>query len=282
MTILDEIADRISCQRYEGYLSTRCIFHDDHTPSLLIFPDWYHCLSCGARGKTSKLLATLDGTVTKKSQSPLKPHLWGRIEQDIDLDDIVYQAHQTLSKNPDKGYYLKQRGIWAQIDNLKLGFLEGWYIFPVLDSKKNTIGIVARAGPVAQEFYNIRYMTPKGQKPLLYVPNRKLLEATTKVVMVYGIIDAITLSMVGIPAITGTVGHNTPPEIFDEIRKKIYICPDGDGADEKSARELLPKLGWRGKLIFLEYPQGTKDCNELYCKYGKDVLLSTLKRSIEL
>lgn len=280
MSVLDEIADRLDCIRYEGYLSAKCIFHDDHTPSLMVYPDWYNCLSCGAKGKTAKLLDILDGKVIQKSHAPSKPHLWGKFEQEMDIGDLAYTAHQNLLRSPDNGYYLKQRGIASQIVPLQLGFLDGWYIFPVKDSSGNTKGLVARAGPVAQKFYNLRYVIPFGQKPMLYVPNWKQIEDEKYVIVVYGILDVITLSILGYPAVSGTIGHHVPRELFDSIRKVIYICPDGDGADDKTTRQLISQLGWRGKFLRLNYPDDAKDCNDIQCKYGNTVLHTKIKEKL--
>ena len=39
----------------------RCPFHDDHTPSLKLYPGNYHCFGCGAHGDVVNLVAGLLG-----------------------------------------------------------------------------------------------------------------------------------------------------------------------------------------------------------------------------
>jgi hypothetical protein len=270
--LLDQIADLIPCKRYSGYLTCNCLFHDETNPSMFIYPDSYRCLSCGAHGKTTKLLQRLEGKSVKPSQKALRPHLWGRMDDEMDIEDIALEGHRRLAMNPDIGYYLKQRGIWTLMDKLMYGYLDGWFTFPVLGEHREITGIVARAGQVAEQNFGIRYMTPPGQNPQIYVPDWKLLKDGEYVFLTYGIVDAITLSVAGLPSMSGTAGHYLPSEMFTTIRKKIYIIPDGDGKDYHDAVKLATSLGWRGKLLTLDYPEGTKDCNDVYIKIGLEKL----------
>jgi hypothetical protein len=68
--------------------------------------------------------------------------------------------------------------------------------------------------------------------------------------------------------------------MFDKIRKKIYIIPDGDGKDYHDAVKLATSLGWRGKLLTLDYPEGTKDCNDVYIRNGLDSLRTLVQNTI--
>jgi DNA polymerase len=44
-----------------------CPFHDDHTPSLTIFPDHYHCFVCGAHGDAVDWLMMVEGMTRKQA-----------------------------------------------------------------------------------------------------------------------------------------------------------------------------------------------------------------------
>lgn len=278
--ILDEVAELLSCTRYDHYLAAPCIFHQDSSPSLMIYPDFYICLSCGKKGKTSQLLRQLQGNPPFQQEPIARAHpgLWRSLNiDDLDLDTITYDAHNRLKGNLDNAYYLKTRGIFSQITPLHIGFIDGWFIFPVYNDQHRVQGLVARAGIANQEIYKKRYIVPPHQPAMLYVPDWKLTKEAKQLYLVFGIIDAITLNMIGIPAITGTAGHNLPVELFNDIRKRLTIIPDGDGADDKTARGLCPQLSWRGKLSRLPYPEGTKDANEIYCRYGKDKLIDWIK-----
>lgn len=39
----------------------RCMFHDDRTPSMKLYPENYHCFGCGAHGDVVTLVAVLFG-----------------------------------------------------------------------------------------------------------------------------------------------------------------------------------------------------------------------------
>jgi CHC2-type zinc finger protein/Toprim domain-containing protein len=44
-----------------------CPFHDDHSPSLTIFPDHYHCFVCGAHGDSIDWLMLIEGMTRKQA-----------------------------------------------------------------------------------------------------------------------------------------------------------------------------------------------------------------------
>jgi Toprim domain/CHC2 zinc finger len=48
-----------------------CPFHDDHTPSLVIFPDHFHCFVCGAHGDAVDWLMMVEGMTRKQATQHL-------------------------------------------------------------------------------------------------------------------------------------------------------------------------------------------------------------------
>jgi hypothetical protein len=53
-----------------------------------------------------------------------------------------------------------------------------------------------------------------------------------------------------------------PIELLDRFRRHIYVIPDGQPPEEMDkARKVVYSLGWRGKLLALDYPDGVKDPN---------------------
>jgi DNA polymerase bacteriophage-type len=48
-----------------------CPFHDDHTPSLVIYDDHYHCYACGAHGDHVDWLMTLEGMTRAQARQHL-------------------------------------------------------------------------------------------------------------------------------------------------------------------------------------------------------------------
>lgn len=278
--LLDEIIDRLpNSHRYEGYISALCIFHQDTIPSLLIYPDHYYCLACGAKGRTTHLLAELEGHIILPSIKSLNPHLWNYLSEDFDIEDVVIEAQHRLQQNPDNLFYLTHdRKLSSKIlKELGVGYLDGFFIFPIVGEHREVQGIVARAGSVTQELFNVRYLVPPHQPALLYFSNRELVNRSNTIYVTFGILDAITLSMLDLPAISGTLGHNIPVELFKDIRKQLVFLPDGDRADDKTVSKIVSQLGWRGKILKLDYPNDCKDVNEVFCRYGENELRSLIR-----
>ncbi len=282
--ILDEIADLIPCQRYEQYLAVRCFFHADHNPSLLIYSKSYHCLSCEARGSTRSLLRYLRrGSLSLADVRIYRPTLWRTLsELDFDPEEIAIEAHKRLSLQPDLAYYLRRRRIDEETRRLMLGFLDGFYIFPVFDQYRNIVGIVARAGPVLQQSTGIRYLIPKGQDDtLLYSPDWRKVEQSRTLCLTFGLIDAIALNLCGFPAVTGTVAHNIGRDrvILDPIRRKrVYIIQDGDGRDRAVAEKVYQTLSPLAKIVMPSYPIG-KDPADVLETQGKEALQALMTRA---
>ena len=275
--ILSELENYLEGVTWHGdYISACCVFHDDNNPSMLVFENGFKCLACGESGNLQKLLTRINqADILKqlppsiKSTSPWFKWLNGRSVQELSWD-----AHQLLKRNPSQGIYLKKRGIGGAIEELRLGWLEGYYFFPILTKSKQVVGLVVRAGETQQGQTGIRYMTPPNQSPMLYIPSWELIENQDEVRIVYGIIDAITLFLLGKAVITGSAGKSIKPELLDQFRKPIIIIPDQN--EDADGLKLASNLGWRGKVNRISYPVNSKDCNDLYLKHGKQYLLSVI------
>ncbi len=67
MSIFDDVRqlDLIDVARQYGLAERRnmvnCIFHNDRTPSMRLYPDHFHCFGCGAHGDVTDLTAQLFG-----------------------------------------------------------------------------------------------------------------------------------------------------------------------------------------------------------------------------
>jgi hypothetical protein len=87
------------------------------------------------------------------------------------------------------------------------------------------------------------------------------------------------LHIAGYAGITGLSGQKFEPSYLDRFRKPIYIIPDK--GEEKSAIELQSSLGWRGYPLYLDYPEGTKDPNEVLVKYDVDTVSKLIETAKE-
>jgi Toprim domain/CHC2 zinc finger/DNA polymerase family A len=73
------LADLISEPLVDGKIV--CPFHDDHTPSLVIYPDHYHCFVCGAHGDAIDWMMMVEGLDRAQAIQSLATWEGPRIEQ---------------------------------------------------------------------------------------------------------------------------------------------------------------------------------------------------------
>ena len=111
----------------------------------------------------------------------------------------------------------------------------------------------------------------------MYVPDWQLLESSRFIIVVFGMLDALTVNKLRYPVVTSTAGADTfQASWLNQYRKPIYIVPDK--GEERTAMELAGKLGWRGNVFNMDFPKGCKDCND-FLTHNKDrELLSQLSR----
>jgi len=267
MNNLDEIFQYLEkATRYDHYICALCPFHDDTRPSFFVYEDSYKCFSCDAKGKTSDLLdklSLISGNVvpTKKYYFTNPWTIWMRSHS---LIRITEQAHLQCIEN-NKTIYMKERGINLQtIKDLRLGYRDNWIVFPIFDQHNHVIGGTARAGK--DKVTESKYINPKGQDPdMLFVPSWQRVIDKQTVFLTFGIIDAISIYQLGYASMSTTTGKRLNPDALSGIRKKIVIIPD-DG-EVVEAVWLSANLGWRGKVMKIEWADGMKDVNDLFIRH---------------
>jgi len=115
-------------------------------------------------------------------------------------------------------------------------------------------------------------------KPTMYVPDWHLLSTSDHIIVVFGILDALTLNKFRLPVVTPTHGHVFHAEWLADYRKPIYIIPDK--GEEKSVLRMMGDFGWRGKMVRLEWPDGMKDANDFLQAGRQNELLAQLSQVI--
>ena len=94
---------------------------------------------------------------------------------------------------------------------------------------------------------------------MLYMPHQERVLLSSNVVVVFGMMDALTLMKLKLPVVTTTGGSNSfDPAWLNRFRKPITIVPDASG-DDKASFDLAARLGWRGKILRLSYDEQVKD-----------------------
>lgn len=245
---------------YSNYVSGLCPFHDDKKPSLLVYRDGYFtCLGCGVFGNYEKLYRKLKGHDFSRAIAPEKEFSAPRLPTDLrEQENLVEMAHDSLLQFEQLRWYLENRGVTGRIEACRLGWYRGWYTIPIYSHYGEYQGVVLRAGGEIQKVSGLRFIQPHGQKPLMYCPDWVLLERAPAIALVFGMFDALVLSDMRFAVVTPIGGQlHFNPEWLAPFRKPVVIIPDK--GEEESANKLANKLGWRSKVLRLQYPENIKD-----------------------
>jgi CHC2 zinc finger len=256
------------------YILGLCPFHNDSTPSLLVYKDgWWRCLGCNKNGRWITLWNKVKGQpihITTDARTS-----WNSPVRGItDLENLCYEAHLSLTEFPSLQWYIEMRGLEGRIDPNELGYHEGWYTIPVLNNMGEFETCVFRAAPHVQEVTRMKYWC--NHKPMMFVPDWRLYENSDYLFVVFGIFDALALADLRFPVVTSTSGKDTfQYSWLDAVRKPIYIVPDS--GEEETGLRLAGELGWRGKLERLVYPSGKKDASGFLECDQKENLITQLE-----
>lgn len=253
------------------YILGLCPFHDDAKPSLLVFEDgWWRCLGCNRNGKWITLWNKSKGQPV--SVTPERRTNWRvPVREGEDIEEVCYIGHNDLISFETLQWYIQMRGLENRIEPCEIGYRNGWYSFPVRDHMGDFQTAVFRAAPHIQDVTGMRYWC--AHKPTLYVPDWSLFESKDYIAVVYGIFDALALSDLRIPVCTSSSGNLTfQADWLDGVRKHVYVIPDR--GEEAVAQDLANRLGWRGKVLRLSFPEGKKDPAGFF-EAGKQSLLQS-------
>lgn len=258
-------------QKYERYFLCLCPFHDDSKPSCMVFRDgWFRCLGCNRHGSWSSFWNKLKGQDVR-IRPEVETNWRGPDLEGLDPHEVAYTAYDYMSEFPSLAWYLELRGLEGRIEPAMLGYWNGWYTVPMFDSERSYLNTVYRAAPHVQETQGMRYWY-KGE-PHLYVPDWKLVKDNKYLVITYGIFDALTLAELRIPAATPSNGQESfKYEWLDDLRRVTYFWPDQ--GEENAARHHARELGWRGNVIYADWPSYCKDINDLHVKGHDSYILS--------
>lgn len=267
---LEDFEDLLdSARRYDNYVAALCVFHEDTRPSLLVFEDGYfRCLSCGATGRFEYLYETIKGR--RPRHAPTEKAVWSIPKMSLIREEneaLAMSAHNVMVDYDTLRWYLVERGLEGRIEPCRLGWLDGWITIPIYEKSGKFSGLCLRAMSHVQRATGQRFAQPRGQKPLLYVPDWKILERQTTLAVVFGLFDALALSDLRHAVCTSTGGKDSfNPEWLDFWRGPITVIPDK--GEEEDANELVSKLDWRGKVWFPPYGDDEKDMAD-YLAHGK-------------
>jgi len=278
---LDELSEHLEqFHKYDGYAMAVCPFHQSIPvrPSLMVWDTGFKCKSCGEHGSLVKL-NNLVGNVYVEETYTYNPaqRIWGKWLNEFEsVYSISKHAHEQLIRNPDLGHYLKARKIDSQIKKGRIGYLDGYYTFPVLDQYDEIQGLVARASPTIQTD-TLRYTVSPKCPQKIYVPDWESILKNEYLFACYGTLDAWSLYMAGFASFTGIAGQELKSENIP-WRKPMYIIPDR--LEDKSAILLRQSMGWRMKVLRLDWPDGCKDIQDIHMKFGIEKVQEMIKERI--
>lgn len=289
MSIYDELFELIGVHKYSNYFSCRCVNpkHEDSSPSMFVYEDldkpegkgFFRCSGCTYKGTHEQLMRAVKGKShnfksgsIRKEQSFLPnwskwQKLYGNIE------DLVHSAHTNLLKMELFQPYFKRRELMDMIKPLHLGYKDGWALFPIFDPSGKIVDVLCRSTlKIGTSKYVIH---PNNEEtPLLYVPNWKRVDSASTCYIVYGIIDAISLEMAGLPVVTGSTGKSLSNKRLTQLNKKWCIIPDR--GEESAARELAKSLGGFTQVMRLPYEDEEKDPDNIRTSRGVHILKSLI------
>lgn len=266
---LDKIASKLNyAKRYERYVVALCPFHDERRPSFFVYEDYYKCQSCGAHGKTSALLEKIGDVPVRHVERSNFNNPFTRWAKDRNLAETLRLAWKN-----GPSVYMRERGVDDKTQKeLGIGILEGWITFPIRNKTSKISGAIARD---IEGRSSSKYVIPSGQDPnLLYIPSWKRIETKKVVYITFGIIDAVSLYMMGAASISTTCGMQMNTSYLDNIRQRMIFIPDR--GEEIAAQRFAKSLGWRGGVMKCNYPEGTKDVADIFLSEYKPELLSSL------
>lgn len=278
----ERLSDKLEGVVWHGhYYTAVCPFHVSFPvrASLFVYDEDFRCASCNEWGYLNKLEAKLSGMKVRYKDDAEEQEVnelpkfaeWKK--QYKTYKRAAAHAYQIGSEYPMLMKYLKQRGLHSVIDDGLIGYMEGWLSFPVFNVDGIFVDWVLRATPAIQTTskYVVRPRKNREEGFSLYSADWGRVIDSNAIYIPFGVLDMHVLcSILKLPAATGLTGKTYKTEWFSEIRKPIYLIPDK--GEEIDAYKIKQSLGWRGRVLLLDYKEDEKDCADVNLSRGSEVL----------
>src|SRR5574338_836226 len=102
-TIDDVSSDLEQFHRYNGYAMACCVFHDDHSPSMMILENSCYCKSCGKSGTLTYLYSYISGRPIQSHKKVYNPsaYIWDKwIDKYGSIQNVCDYAHNHILGKP--------------------------------------------------------------------------------------------------------------------------------------------------------------------------------------
>jgi 5S rRNA maturation endonuclease (ribonuclease M5) len=259
-----------------------CPLHNDHNPSLTIFPETnsFYCFGCRAGGNAINFLILLNKLSDFSEGIKLVVEKGYIKNVEVKKEEKEHFYCERLSELPIHILkWLKERKLIEEtiyrfgLCSFKDKNGNYWLGIPLRNERGEIVNFKLRRDPYPlrenDDLPKYKFLL-SNQEHILFPIN--LLDFNKNTVYICeGELDVILLHQEGYNAITHTGGARTKwkKEWIDVIKKfqKIFIISDNDEAGIEMFNELKEKISWTTKQIFrVKLPEGVKDITEAYQK----------------
>lgn len=287
--IADIIQQYVKLKKQGPNLVGLCPFHSEKTPSFTVSPakGIYKCFGCGKSGDVIQFLTDNNGLnyiqvikyIAEKYNIP--------VEEDTKQYDKPVQRLEILK--PDTIKFFESRGI-TNNTLLRFGITEATEWMPGANAETRAICFNYFKD---SELVNIKFRAKdkdfklsKNAELIFY--NLDSLQDETTAIIVEGEIDCLSMyeagfyNVVSVPNGAGT--GNQQLKYLDncwqyfEDKEKIIIITDNDEPGRSLKEELARRLG-KDRCMFVDWPDGCKDANDVLLKHGKPMLISMIEQA---
>lgn len=255
------------------YILCHCPFHDDKTPSLLVFDNGFKCLSssCGRNGDILNWYAYKMGlkSVPKSKEfisfvKQVKDQISTvgtsvvTSEQEVNLDlsqeDLFKMAsvyHSWLLDNTVRHKWFKNRGFTAKtIEFYRFGWEGQRYVVPIWDGIPGKSHVTTLRFRGSEIWAGERYTGIKNYNdPVLF--NQWVIKRNPPTLLVvYGELDAALGTQFRLPTVSGTNGNQSfRSDWINGFKGDVIFVPD-KGEEEQASKDAkrLGSRGWVGHI----------------------------------
>jgi twinkle protein len=293
-TKIDEvIGDFIKLKKQSGNLIAACPFHNEKTPSFTVSTgkQIFKCFGCGKSGDAIAFLIDHEKIGYLDAIRWLAKKYNIAVEEEKTKDFVAPVPRlEKLSKRTLE-FFENERKI-SNNTLLRFGITEAKEWMPQLQKEVTVICFnYLRDG----QLINIKFRGPQksfklSQDAELIFYNVDALKDQKECIIVEGEIDCLSMyeagiyNVVSVPNGAGT--GNLKLTYLDNCyhyftgMERVIIATDNDAPGMKLKEELCRRLGIE-KCLFVSYPEGCKDANDVLIKHGKDAVKNLVSEARE-
>jgi twinkle protein len=292
--IQDVVETFVKLKKQSGNLIACCPFHEDRTPSFTVSPvkQIFKCFGCGKSGDAIAFL------IEHQKIGYIDAIKWLAEKYNIEVEETRTKDFVKPVARLEK---LSAKLIQWFENERKIGN-NTLLRFDITESKEwmpqhqKECPVVCFNYRRDGELINIKFRGPQksfklSQNAELIFYNLDSIKDSKEAVIVEGEIDCLSMYEAGIYNVVsvpnGAALGNQKLEYLDNCyhyftdKEKVVIAVDADEAGSRLKEEISRRIGV-DKCLFVCYPEGCKDANDVLVKHGKDALKAMVHQASEL